>query len=88
VPERLEPQIGKMARTVDEIIDDMTLFDDDLMSMVFDENIEATELLLKIILNQKDIRVISVTGQKELKFSGWIAYHLCEWKLSGRRSVR
>lgn len=45
----------------------MTLFDDDLMSMVFDENISATELLLKIILKRDDIEVISVVGQKELK---------------------
>lgn len=35
-------------RTVEQIIDDMNLFDDDLMSMVFDANIEATELLLKL----------------------------------------
>jgi hypothetical protein len=67
VPEKLESQTGQIARTVDEIIEEMTLFDDDLMSMVFDENIEATELLLKTILNQNDIKVLSVTGQKELK---------------------
>ena len=30
------------ARTVEQIVDDMNLFDDDLMSMVFDGNIEAT----------------------------------------------
>ena len=29
-------------RTVEQIIDDMVLFDDDLMSMVFDRNIETT----------------------------------------------
>ena len=51
---------------VNKIIDDMTLFDDDLMSHVFDNNIEATELLLRIIL-EEDIKVISVTGQDELK---------------------
>ena len=49
-------------RTVEQIIDDMNLFDDDLMSMVFDGNIEATELLLKIILKQDDIQVESVVG--------------------------
>lgn len=37
------------------------------MSMVFDENIPATELLLKIILKRDDIQVISVVGQKELE---------------------
>ena len=50
-------------RTVEQIIDDMDLFDDDLMSMVFDSNIPATELLLKIILKQDDITVINVVGQ-------------------------
>ncbi len=54
-------------RTVEQIIDDMNLFDDDLMSMVFDGNIEATELLLKIILKQDDIQVESVVGQRELQ---------------------
>lgn len=54
-------------RTVEQIIDDMSLFDDDLMSMVFDKNKEATELLLKIILKQDDIQVVSVVGQREFK---------------------
>lgn len=54
-------------KTVDQIIDDMDLFDDDLMSMVFDGNIPATELLLKIILKRDDINVISVVGQREFK---------------------
>lgn len=54
-------------RTVEQIIDDMNLFDDDLMSMVFDANIEATELLLKIILNQDDIKVEKVVGQREFQ---------------------
>ncbi len=50
-----------------QIVDGMSLFDDDLMSMVFDANIEATELLLKIILKKDDIQVISVVGQRELQ---------------------
>ncbi len=54
-------------RTVEQIIDDMDLFDDDLMSMVFDGNIEATELLLKIILKRNDIIVVSVVGQREFQ---------------------
>jgi predicted transposase/invertase (TIGR01784 family) len=49
-----------------EIIDSLTLFDDDLMTMVFDGNIEATELLLTIILGQ-EIKVISVRAQVELR---------------------
>lgn len=52
---------------VEKIVDDMTLFDDDLMSRVFDKNIEAAELLLQIILERDDIKVIRVDGQEELK---------------------
>lgn len=33
---------------VNELVDNLTLFDDDLMSRVFDKNIEATELILRI----------------------------------------
>lgn len=51
------------SKIVEQIVDDMDLFDDDLMSMVFDRNILATELLLKIILKQGDITVISVVSQ-------------------------
>ncbi len=60
-------EIRQDTRTVDQIVDGMSLFDDDLMSMVFDGNIEATELLLKIILKKDDIQVISVVGQRELQ---------------------
>ncbi len=56
-----------LSRTVEQIVDGMSLFDDDLMSMVFDGNIEATELLLKIILKKDDIQVVSVVGQRELQ---------------------
>jgi hypothetical protein len=49
-----------------EIIDSLTLFDDDLMTLVFDGNIDATELLLSIILGQ-EIKVISVRAQVELR---------------------
>lgn len=41
--------------------------DDDFMSKVFDQNIEATQLLLNIILERTDIRVISVIAQREFK---------------------
>lgn len=51
---------------VNKIVDDLTLFDDDLMSLVFDENIPATQLILRIILN-RHIIVKSVEGQDELK---------------------
>ena len=51
---------------INKLIDGLTLFDDDLMSRVFDKNIEATVLLLRIILERK-IKVISVIGQEEMK---------------------
>ncbi len=56
----------------DKLVDSMTLFDDTLMSMVFSENVEATEVLLRVILGQDDIKIISVQGQK--KFYGANAY--------------
>ena len=58
--EQINAELGKA-------IDDLTLFDDDLMSKVFDGNIEAAELLLSIILQRNDIKVIRVKGQVELK---------------------
>lgn len=60
-------EISSDSLTVDQLIDRLTLFDDDLMAMVFDGNTEAAELLLKIILKQEDIKVISVVGQRELE---------------------
>lgn len=48
-------------------IEGFTLFDDELMSRVFDENIECTELVLRIILKRTDIRVTQVHTQREIK---------------------
>lgn len=62
-----EGKIRQDSRIVEQIVDGMSLFDDDLMAMVFDGNIEATELLLKIVLKKDDIQVISVVGQRELQ---------------------
>lgn len=62
-----ENQMQQTSKVVEKIVDELTLFDDDLMSMVFDANVPATELVLKIILARNDIKVINVTGQKELK---------------------
>ena len=59
--------IQEVEKNVDQIIGEMDLFDDDLMSMVFDKNIQATELLLKVILKRDDIVVISVAGQREFQ---------------------
>lgn len=62
-----EGEIRQDTRTVEQIVDGMSLFDDDLMSMAFDGNTEATELLLKIILKKNDIKVVSVVGQREFQ---------------------
>ena len=43
------------------------LRDDDFMNACFDDNIEGTELLLRIILNRQDIHVKSVTKQRQMK---------------------
>ena len=58
---------AQIEKELDRAIDDLTLFDDDLMSRVFDGNIEATELLLRIILERDDIKVLSVKGQVDMK---------------------
>ncbi len=50
-------------------IDSLSLLDDDLMTLVFDRNIEATELLLNIILQRDDLTVIEVVAQREYKNS-------------------
>ncbi len=53
---------------VNELVDKLTLFDDDLMSRVFDNNIEATNFMLRIILG-RNINLISVIGQDRDKKS-------------------
>ena len=52
---------------LNKTIDGFSLFDDDFMSIVFDQNIEATEFLLNIILDRDDIEVIDVIGQREYR---------------------
>ena len=54
---------AQIAKELDAAIDDLNLFDDDLMSKVFDGNIEATELLLRIILQRDDIMVTYVKAR-------------------------
>lgn len=55
-------------KKINLIVDSLTLFDDDLMGRVFDGNIEATELVLRIVLG-RNIKVISVKGQQEIRNS-------------------
>ena len=50
-----------------EKIQDFCLMDDNFLSSVFDGNIECTELILRIILNNPDIKVREVRTQREIK---------------------
>ncbi len=43
------------------------LLDDDFMKMVFDDNKEATELLLNVFFDRSDMKVLSVVSQREIK---------------------
>lgn len=56
------------AREIEELVDHMTLMDDDLMSRVFDQNIPATKVLLEAILGE-EVEVISTKGQWDMKNS-------------------
>ena len=58
--------LAQEKEAVNILVDGLTLFDDDLMSRVFDKNIVATELVLRIILG-RNIKVISVDGQDEMR---------------------
>ena len=48
-------------------IETLSLLDDNLMTLVFDRNIEATELLLNVILQRDDLKVLGVVAQREYK---------------------
>ena len=48
-------------------LDEFRLMDDDFMSQVFDRNIEATQLVVDILLSDKKLKVKSVTSQREYK---------------------
>ncbi len=50
-----------------KIIAGMRLLDDDLMTLVFDKNAPATELLLNILFKRKDMKVKEVIAQREYK---------------------
>ena len=50
-----------------KIIAGMRLLDDDLMTLVFDKNIPAAELLLKILLERDDLKVKEVIAQRVYK---------------------
>ncbi len=50
-----------------ERIQKLRIFDDDFMKEVFDGNMEATELVLNVVFDRDDIKVIKVVGQREIK---------------------
>lgn len=61
---------GSMNRKHEELLDviaTLSLLDDNLMTLVFDRNIEATELLLNTILERHDLNVLNVVAQREYK---------------------
>lgn len=68
--QRLDLDKSKNNRKFDprvvKIVEEMTLFDDDFMKRVFENNIPATELVLKIILNRHELKVDTVEGQVEM----------------------
>ena len=48
-------------------IQDFRLIDDDFMNACFDNNIEATELVLRIIMDKPGLKVTSMRTQKSMK---------------------
>lgn len=63
----MENQMELKRKETLEAIGKLSLMDDNLMTLVFDRNIEATELLLNVILERNDLRVLEVVGQREYK---------------------
>lgn len=61
-----ERTAAQMAR-YRQMIDRLRLMDDDFMTVVFDNNIEAAQLLLGILLKRSDLIVTEVTAQREYK---------------------
>ena len=51
-------------REVEKILDGFRLLDDTFMTLFFDQNFEATTLLLNVILERSDIRVKRMELQK------------------------
>ncbi len=62
-----ENEEAKNDNQVEQLVDNMTLLDDELMSKVFDGNIPAAELVLRIVLEDNELEVISVIAQSDFK---------------------
>ena len=63
----MENQVELKRKETLEAIEKLCLLDDNLMTLVFDRNIEATELLLNTILQRNDLKVLEVVAQREYK---------------------
>ncbi|MBQ4259446.1 MAG: PD-(D/E)XK nuclease family transposase [Lachnospiraceae bacterium] len=59
--------IERRAKESLNTLDKLCLMDDELMKLVFNDNTEATELILRIILQKDDLKVTKVSTQRELK---------------------
>ena len=53
-------ELKKYSQETIDTVEGFCLFDDNFMSLVFERNIEATELLLNIILERDDMKVTEV----------------------------
>lgn len=59
-----EEETKDNSKQINQLIDGLRLLDDNLMTLVFDGNIEATQLVLNIILERNDLVVKRVEVQK------------------------
>lgn len=64
---KLDDNNMNIIKTPEQMIDEFCLFDDTFMSLVFENNLEATQLLLNIILERDDMIVTEAVGQREMK---------------------
>ena len=62
-----EKQVDFKREETLKAIEQLCLLDDNLMVLAFDRNIEATELLLNVILQRNDLKVLEVVAQREYK---------------------
>jgi predicted transposase/invertase (TIGR01784 family) len=54
----------QVKKEIDEIVEDMNLFDNTLLRMVFNQNKEAVGLVLSILLERNDLEIIDVQIEK------------------------
>lgn len=63
----MENQVEIKRKETLEAIEKLCLLDDNLMTLVFDRNIEATQVLINAILQRSDLKVLEVIAQREYK---------------------